>query len=150
PTGSWFDISKTGLYIMGDILGLPTGGGTFQTGIGTDANNYFGFPYISTSGFLATAYYRSAGAGPIIASSSLSFNTSYKSSYSYSVASNAAAYYRNGASVGTGTGINTMGSASFLGIGVSPFFTSSSSGHVQALKYYPAYLSAAQLQLLTQ
>jgi hypothetical protein len=150
PTAAWFDISKSGLYITGDILGLPTGGGTFQTGIGTDANNYFGFPYISTSAFAAAAYYRSAGAGPLIASASLPLNTVYKASYSYSVPLNTASYYKNGALVGTGSGVNTMASATFLGIGVSPFVAIPSSGHIRNVKYYPAYITAAQLQLLTQ
>ena len=130
-------------------MGLPTGG-TFQLGVGTDANDYLGFPYVTTSGFPGTAYYRSFGAGPVILGAALPLNTTYKASYSYSVPLDTASYYKNGVLAGTGSGVNLMTSASFLGIGVSPFFTIPASGHVHNVKYYPAYLAGTQLRLLSQ
>jgi len=151
PTGGWFDISDSTLYLHSEIFGTPSGG-RFQTGFGTDANNYLGFPYTSTTtGAPAGAYYRAFGAGPIVnGSPSLSFNVPFKTAVSYSTSENILKYIKNGTLSATGTGVNSMSSASYFYVGASPFNAAPISGRIQKTKYYPTRISDTQLLLLTQ
>ena len=149
-TGAWLNLNTSTLSIQGDLYGLSILGGTFQMGLGTDIQNYLGFPYVNSVGPIATSYYRSAGAGPVISSATLPINTTYKAGYAFSRVAGTSSYSVNGAISGTGSGVNAMASASSLTIGYSPFSSFSVSGHIRAVTYYPSRATDAQLQLLTQ
>lgn len=150
PLGAWFALNTSTLMISGDIAGQASGG-TFQLGLGSNGANYFGFPYVNSTTILASSYYRSAGAGPIIGGAALAAGVPYKAAYAYSVADGTSSYSKNGVLSGTGSGIAALVAPTTLHIGASPFnLTTPASGHVRSLRYYPARLIDAQLLLLTQ
>ncbi len=150
PTGSWFSLLASTIYLQSELFGLESGG-RFQVGFGANNNNYFALAY-ATSTLPAGMMCYKAGSGlcvnglPVLA-----FNTFFKTAGTYSVADNIAALSKNGVLSSTSAGVSTMSSAPTFYVGTSAFVsTSIASGHVAQVKYYPAHVTDTQLTLLTQ
>lgn len=150
PTSGWFALGVGTLDLEAEIFGNTAG--SFGIGVGSSGSTYLALPYVSTTGTPSSFFYRSAGAGPTLNGSPvLNFNTLFKIAGSYSAANDSASYVKNGTLSATGNGISALSSATNLYLASSPLNPAAiTPGHYTKVRYFPARVSDAQLQLLTQ
>lgn len=151
PTGAWFSLPASTLYLQSDLFGLEAAG-RFQLGFGADVSNYFALIYATSATPPGMMCYKSAGVGLCINGlPTMTFNAAFKTAGAYSVANNIAALSRNGTLSSTSAGVSSLSSAPTFYVGTSAFLPGSiASGHVMQVKYYPVSVSNTQLTLLTQ
>ncbi len=147
PTGAWYNNNQSTLSLSANAYG---GGGSFQIGIGTNSNDYLGFPYLSPDKIsFGVSYYVASGVPKVIGSFSLSIGTPYVAAYTFDAFANVSSYASNGILRGNRTDIVPLSSANFLQVGRAPYSASYVTGVVKNIKYYPVRVSDTELQRIT-